>query len=191
MGGPKWPMVASRRRWDSSDLLALSSPARLARSRDLSKRIRSRRCCCGCGIDNETAIRAKCRSMNRYWRWSKKCPAACAAGLSLPSGTDDASWSVFLEGEQDVEDLLAVARLLQVADGAFAAVGDARFGDLVVRHFVERGDVLGPDHALDREIAHLEVDAHLLAALDHQVAVGHDLRDHRRHAQVDLFRARG
>src|SRR5215813_9333716 len=74
---------------------------------------------------------------------NKKCPAASAAGLSLPSGTGDASRSVFLEGEQDIEYLLAVARLLQVADRAFAAVGDARFGDLVIRHFVERGDVLG------------------------------------------------
>lgn len=37
-----------------------------------------------------------------------------------------------LEREQDVVNLLAVARLLHVCDMAFAAINDARFGNLVM-----------------------------------------------------------
>src|SRR6185437_8822665 len=52
-----------------------------------------------------------------------------------------------LERHQDVEELLAVARLLDVHELAVAAVGDARLCDLVERDGVDGADVLGPDDA--------------------------------------------
>ena len=52
------------------------------------------------------------------------------------------------------------------------AVVDPRLGDLGVQDGVGRGDVLGPHDALDGQDAGVVVGLHLLAALDHQVAVG-------------------
>ena len=84
----------------------------------------------------------------------------------------------FLDTNGDgVGDLLAVARLLYVGDLAAAAVGHAGLGNLAERDGVVVADVLGADDAGDDEVADFEVDAHLLPALDHQIAVGQDLGD--------------
>ena len=94
-----------------------------------------------------------------------------------------------LEGQDGVGDLLAVARLLHVGDLAAAAVGDAGFGDLGRGDGVVGVDVLGPHDAGDDQVADLEVDAHFLAALDHQVAVGQHLGDDGGDLGLEAFRA--
>ena len=74
------------------------------------------------------------------------------------------------EGERDIHHLLAVARLLDIGDLAAAAVGDANWAILV------RSTVLSIQCASSRitpatiSLAHLEIDADLLLALDHEVA---------------------
>src|SRR3546814_12639035 len=76
-----------------------------------------------------------------------------------------------LEGEQDVEDLLAVARLLDVGDDAAATVGDAGLGDPVVGHRVGRRHVLGTNDAGDLQLPDFEVHPELLAAEDRKSVV--------------------
>src|SRR3569833_2325067 len=92
----------------------------------------------------------------------------CAAGVG---------YCLSLEGQDGVGDLLAVARLLNVGDLAAAAVGDARFGELLGRDGVVGLDVRRPHDALHEEVTNFVVHAHLLMALDHEVAVGQGLGD--------------
>src|SRR5262249_16428176 len=82
-----------------------------------------------------------------------------------------------LEGQEHVHHLLAVARLLHVHDLAAAAIGDAGLRDLAGVDGVVALDVLGPDDTGDDQLAGLEIDADLLLAFDHQVAVRKHLGD--------------
>jgi hypothetical protein len=61
--------------------------------------------------------------------------------------------------------------------------------DLVVRHRVAVGDVVGTRDAGDGQHAYFVIDAHLLRSADQQVALGQDFGDHRRDRQVQLLRA--
>src|SRR5579859_4821977 len=81
-----------------------------------------------------------------------------------------------LERKQNVHHLLAVARLLNRADLALTTVADARLGDLGGLHGIVTFDVLRPHDAGNDQFALLSVDADLLPAFDHEVAVGEDLR---------------
>ena len=56
---------------------------------------------------------------------------------------------VRLEGQDHIQELGAVARLLDIGELAAAAIGDARFRDLVVADGVGLQDVLGPDDAAE------------------------------------------
>ena len=93
------------------------------------------------------------------------------------------------ERQEDVHHLLAVARLLHVRDLAAAAIGDAGLGDLRRIDRVVGLDVLGPDDAGDDQFADLEIDADLLLALDHEIAVRQNLRDDRRDIRDELLGA--
>jgi len=95
-----------------------------------------------------------------------------------------------LEREDDVVDLLAVSRLLDIGDLAPAAIGDPRLGDLVVADRVCGTDVLGPDDAAYFEIADLEIHPDLLPAGDHHIAVGQELRDDGGDLEFDILVAR-
>src|SRR5260221_2900911 len=70
------------------------------------------------------------------------------------------------ERHQDVEQLGAVARLLDVVDLAAAAVRDAGLGDLVVADRVVGRDVLGPDDADQPELPETDIDQHLLMTVE-------------------------
>ena len=89
------------------------------------------------------------------------------------------------EGEEDVEELLAVAGALDVGDLAAAAVGDAGFGEAVVADGVVAADVLGAEDTADLQLAEFAVDADLLAGGDGEVAVGEDLGDDTGEAEGD------
>ena len=82
------------------------------------------------------------------------------------------------ERQQDVGHLLAIARLLEVEDLAAAAIGDAGLRDLRGIDGVVALDVLGPHDTGDDQFADFEVDADLLLALDHEIAVRQHLRHH-------------
>src|SRR5216684_7974931 len=93
------------------------------------------------------------------------------------------------ERHQNVEELLAVARLLNVHELAMTAIGHSCLGDLVERDGVDGADVLRPDDAGDLKVADLVVDPHLLVADDDEVAVGQDLRHQHGDMDVDLVGA--
>ena len=81
------------------------------------------------------------------------------------------------ERQQHVHHLLAVARLLHVGDLAVAAIGDAGLRDLAGIDGVVALDVLRAHDAGDDQFAHFEIDADLLLAFDHQIAVRQQLGD--------------
>src|SRR6516225_6620365 len=81
------------------------------------------------------------------------------------------SRSLTSERQQDVGHLLAIARLLEVEDLAAAAIGDACLRNLRGIDGVVALDVLGPHDTGDDQFADFEVDADLLLALDHEIAV--------------------
>src|SRR3984893_17047539 len=81
------------------------------------------------------------------------------------------------ERQQHVHHLLAVARLLYVHDLAATAIGDAGLRDLARIDGVVALDVFGAHDAGDDQFADFEIDADLLLALDHEIAVRQDLRD--------------
>ena len=72
-----------------------------------------------------------------------------------------------LEGQQHVEDLLAVARLLDVGDLAAAPGGNPRLGDLAGIDEIVALNVFGAHDAADNQFADLGVDPDLLFALDY------------------------
>src|SRR3984957_5926504 len=82
-----------------------------------------------------------------------------------------------LERQQHVHDLAAVTRLLDVADLAVAAIGDAGLRDLAGVDGVVALDILRPHDAGDDQLALLVVDADLLLAFDDEIAVRQNLRD--------------
>src|SRR4051794_24793544 len=94
-----------------------------------------------------------------------------------------------LERQDHVHELLAVARLLHVGDLAAAAISDAGLRDLAGVDGVVALDVFGPHDAGDDQLADFEIDANLLLAFDHQIAVGQDLRHHRSDAGLQVFLA--
>ena len=91
------------------------------------------------------------------------------------------------ERQQDVRHLLAVARLLNVGDLAAAAIRNARLRDLLQIHRVVGSRILGPHDAGNDQFAHFEIDANLLFAFDHEIAVRQDLRHHRRDVGLQDF----
>src|ERR1700722_2809485 len=94
-------------------------------------------------------------------------------GWNAPSARNEAAGSTLaLEWRDDVEELLAVARLLVVGELAAAAIGHPRLRELVEPRRVDRADVLRAQDTGDLQLANLVVDADLLPALDHQIAVG-------------------
>ena len=88
---------------------------------------------------------------------------------------------------QDVIHLLAVTGLLNIGDLSTPAIGDPRFRNLRVFDRVPIADVFGPDDSGDKQFSHLEIDPHLLAAANDQIAVGENLCDHCGHGQGDGF----
>src|SRR5450755_3233259 len=94
-----------------------------------------------------------------------------------------------LERQQHVHHLLAVARLLHVGDLAAAAIGDAGLRDLRGIDGVVALDVLRAHDAGDDQFANFEIDADLLLAFDHQIAVRQNLRDHRGDVGLQRFLA--
>jgi hypothetical protein len=93
------------------------------------------------------------------------------------------------ERHDDIEDLLAVARLLDVADLAASAVGNPGLGNFFIADRICRVDVFRPDHAGELKLADLEVDPDFLPALEHQVAVGQHVRYQGRHLERDRLLA--
>jgi len=94
-----------------------------------------------------------------------------------------------LERQEHVEHLLAVARLLHVGELAAAAIGDAGFRDLAGIDGVVALDVLRAHDAGDDQFADFKIDADLLLAFDHEIAVGQHLRDHRGDVGLQCFLA--
>src|ERR1700726_5141631 len=76
-----------------------------------------------------------------------------------------------LDRMQHVHHLLAVTRLLNVADLAVAAIGDTGLCDLAGIDGVVALDVFRPHDAGDDQFAHFEIDADLLLAFDDEIAV--------------------
>ena len=94
-----------------------------------------------------------------------------------------------LEREDDVEHLLPVAGLLEIGNLAASALGNPRFGDLVIGHGVGGGHVFRADDPGNLKLTSFEVDPEFLSAVNCHVAVGKDLGDHGRDAQFDIFTA--
>ena len=84
---------------------------------------------------------------------------------------------MWLEGQEHVENLLAVARLLHVGDLAASAIGDAGLRDLRGVDGVVALDIFGAHDAGHDQFADFIVDADLLLALDHEIAVRQHLGD--------------
>src|ERR1700712_4284406 len=95
----------------------------------------------------------------------------------------------FLERQYHVHELLAVARLLHVGDLAAPAIGDAGLRDLAAVDSVVALDILRPHDAGDDQLADFEIDADLLFAFDHQIAVRQKLRHHRGDAGLQILLA--
>ena len=79
------------------------------------------------------------------------------------------------ERHDNVEHLLTIAGLLHVGDLAAAAIGDPGLGNLVIADRIVGGDVLLANDAGNLQIAHLEIDARFLPAVDDHITVGQDL----------------
>ena len=94
-----------------------------------------------------------------------------------------------LEREQDIENLLSVPGLLHVGELPTSAVRNPCFRNLRVVDGIGRGDVLGPHHAGDEELADFKVHADFLPALNDEITVGQDLRDDHRDRQTQFFLA--
>ena len=95
-----------------------------------------------------------------------------APSRPIPDGTVRPS----LEGIENIEELEAPTRLLQIADGAAAAIGDPHLG-IFVTDGVVRSDVFRSDHAGHQKFPKFVVDADFLATVDHHGAVRQNLRD--------------
>ena len=78
---------------------------------------------------------------------------------------------LFLEREDDVVELMTVARGLQICDMSASAVRDTRLGNLAVLDDIVMRDVFRSDDAGDQKFANFEIDANLLATLDDKVSV--------------------
>src|SRR5437660_3547274 len=76
-----------------------------------------------------------------------------------------------LERQQHIHDLLAIAWLLHIGDLTAAAIGDAGLRDFAGVNGVVALNVLRPYDTSHDQFADLVVDANLLLALDHEIAV--------------------
>src|SRR5579883_2417898 len=85
--------------------------------------------------------------------------------------------SVSLERQQHVHDLAAVTLLLEVTDLAVTAISDTGLRDLARIDGVVALDIFRPHDASDNQFALFVVDANLLPAFDHEIAVRKHLRD--------------
>jgi hypothetical protein len=92
-----------------------------------------------------------------------------------------------LERCDDVIDLLAPARLLDLGDPAAATVGNSGLRDLVVRDGVVALDVSRSDDPTDIQDAHLVVHTDFLRAGDHHVPVGKPVDHDGRNREFNLL----
>lgn len=72
-----------------------------------------------------------------------------------------------------------------------SAVADARFRDLAVRDGVGASDILRSYDTRHDQFAQIVIDAHLLSAPDHQIAIGQHIGDDGCHRHVDGLAAGG
>src|SRR5580704_1167386 len=96
---------------------------------------------------------------------------------------------IVLERHQDIEQLLAVARILHVCNVALTAICDSGLGDLRKVDGIVAGDVFGAYHAGNLQVAQFAVHTHLLMSTDDEIAIRHHLGDESSQRQIDRFRA--
>jgi hypothetical protein len=96
-------------------------------------------------------------------------PGSAAAGLSrltcLPQPGELVYDFAGLERQEDIQDLVAVPRLLNIGDLAASAVTDAGFRNLLAGNRVVGGDVFRTDNAGYNQLSDFEVHPDFLAAL--------------------------
>ena len=92
-----------------------------------------------------------------------------------------------LEREDNVDNLLPVPRLLNVADVTTAAICDAGFSYFLERDGVAVRDVLRANDASDLKLANFEVDARFLTPVNDEVAVRQNLGHHGGQFYLDDF----
>ena len=83
--------------------------------------------------------------------------------------------------------LLAIARLLHIADLTAAAIRNPCRCDLVVGEFILTRNVFGPDIAADQQLTYFEIHPHFLRPLNPQYTVRQDIDDGRGHPEGQLF----
>src|SRR5690606_128592 len=88
-----------------------------------------------------------------------------------------------------IENLLAVRRLLNLAQTSATAIGNASFGDLVVGNRVVAGNIARTHDTGDVQHTQFVVHAHFLRSADDKIAVRQRVGDDGRNLQTDIFAA--